>query len=108
MKNKMPKWNHYVCTNPKCKHVTIARHDDEGVTPFIIDCSKENCNNMAQSKCFVCDQADNQIPHVIFFRPENPLDAIAEINKEPANYRAWLFDHYKKGGSLMRKNSQPV
>lgn len=104
------KWNHYTCDT--CGKVTVARHDDEGVTPFIIGCHisdevtpqtrTRTCKGMAQSCFFSCDQSDTQTPHVIFFRPKNAADAIKEINSEPFLARKWLLEHYLQGGSLMR------
>ena len=106
----MKKWNHYTCDT--CGKVTVARHDDEGVTPFMLGCYASNetttrtrvrvCRGHAQSCFFDCDQSDNQKPHVIFYRPANPMDAIAAINKKPAESRAWYLEHHMKGGSLMR------
>ncbi len=106
----MKKWNHYTC--PKCKGVTVARHDDEGVTPFLIRCRAKDvkhtsgivmpgCTELAQSCFFDCDQSDEQTPQVIFYRPE-PQEAIKEINKSSKREREWLLEHYAKGGSLMR------
>jgi len=96
----MKKWNHYTCGT--CGKVTVARHDDEGVTPFLIGCyATKDCHGMSQSCFFDCDQSDDQQPHVIFYRP--PLfDALDAIKKEPASARTWLLEHYSKGGALMR------
>lgn len=109
----MKKWNHYVC--PKCGSVTVARHDDEGVTPFLLRCRAKDqitfnglripgCDGMAESKFFddSC-QKEDQTPHVIFFRPE-AMAAIEFINKQPKRDRAWLLEHYQKGGALMKEN----
>lgn len=107
----MKKWNHYHC--PECKGVTIARHDDEGVTPFLLRCRVndikgstgnivQGCRGMAQSCFFECSQDDAQKPHVVFYRPQ-PEEAIKIINKDAKRNRAWLLDHYEKGGSLMRE-----
>lgn len=106
----MNKWNHYTCDT--CGKVTIARHDQEGVTPFIIGCHASDevtsttrartCRGSAQSCFFECDQSDEQKPHVIFHRPQNTTDALNAIAKEPAGDRQWLMEHYLKGGALMR------
>lgn len=107
----MKKWNHYNC--PECKGVTIARHDDEGVTPFMIRCRVKDevgnghrvpgCMGMAESCFFGGSQDDAQVPHVIFYRP--PADqAMKDIRNSPKSDRDWLMDHYLKGGSLMREN----
>ncbi len=108
----MKKWNHYTCE--KCGKVTVARHDDEGVTPFIINCHAsdevtasntriQTCRGAAQSCMFDCDQSDDQKPHVIFYRPEKAEDAVAEIAKEKNDAtKVWLFEHYMKGGALMK------
>lgn len=98
----MKKWNHYHC--PVCKKITIARHDQEGVTPFMIRCrATDSCIGFATSCFFSCSQNNNQTPHVVFFRPslEKALDF---INQQPKEERAWLLDHYQKGGSLMKES----
>jgi ribosomal protein S27AE len=110
---KVKKWNHYTC--PKCGGVTVARHDDEGVTPFLIRCRAKDtvsdkihahgCEGMAESVMFDCIQDDTQTPHVIFFRPE-PMQAIHWINnhcKNP-NEQSWLLNHYAQGGALMKES----
>lgn len=107
----MNKWNHYTCED--CGGITIARHDDDGVTPFMLRCRIKDvkhssgiiipgCRGMAQSCFFNCSQDDNQKPHVIFYRP-NAIDAITEINKSPKRNRAWELEHYEKGGALMKE-----
>lgn len=107
----MKKWNHYTCDT--CGKVTVARHDDEGVTPFMIGCHASDevtpttrtrtCRGGAQSCFFDCDQSDSQTPHVIFYRPAKPDEAVKDIAKEKdESTRCWLFDHYMKGGALMR------
>lgn len=64
----MRKWNHYQC--PLCRAVTVARHDAEGVTPFMIRCrATPGCSVMAESTFFAGPQNDDQVAHVIFFRP---------------------------------------
>lgn len=96
----MRKWNHYVCE--RCGETTIARHDNEGVTPFMIDCTC--CSGgLAYSTMFSGSQDDSQQAHVVFWRPENIMDALEVINKQPEECRKWWLEHYKKGGSLMRK-----
>jgi len=104
------KWNHYKCL--KCGGVTVARHDDEGVTPFIIRCRAKDenhpnarvrgCTGHAESSFFSGSQDDNQKPHVIFYRPSHE-QAMADIAKEPIRDQKWLIDHYLKGGSLMKE-----
>ena len=107
----MKKWNHYVC--PVCGGITIARHDNEGVTPFLLRCRVKDevvsgsripgCRGMAKSSFFDCSQDDSQKPHVIFYRPD-AMAAIAEIRKTPKSERDWLLEHYEKGGALMRES----
>lgn len=110
----MEKWNHYTC--PECGGVTIARHDDEGVTPFMIRCRVKDvvsvtgnrapgCKGMATSAFFACSQDDTQTPHVIFYRPKAD-EAIVEINKLPEHVRLAVLDHYTKGGSLMKEHPE--
>lgn len=107
----MKRWNHYICQ--KCGGVTIARHDDEGVTPFILRCRAKDtkpagvgrahgCEGHAESQFFEVSQDNKQKPHVVFFRPADAMKAIEEINKEKEQSRAWYLDHYQKGGALMR------
>jgi hypothetical protein len=107
----MKKWNHYHC--PMCGGVTIARHDDEGVTPFLLrgrakdrvfasGVRVQGCHGMAQSSFFTESQADDQVPHVIFYRPA-AIEAIAAINLEQKQHRAAMLEHYQNGGSLMRE-----
>ena len=107
----MEKWNHYIC--PDCGGTTIARHDNEGVTPFLLRCRVKDlvdtngnrfhgCEGMAESAMFMCSQADDQIPHVVFYRPD-AAQAIADINKEPKRWRVAMLEHYQKGGSLLRE-----
>lgn len=98
----MKKWNHYICE--KCNQVTVARHDQEGVTPFMLKCrATKDCEGFAESCMFMGPQRENQTPHVVFYRPPSLTKAIEEINKEPEQNREWLLEHYTKGGSLMRE-----
>ena len=106
-----PRWNHYHC--PVCQGVTIARHDDEGVTPFLIRCRVKDivaangaiahgCEGLAESHFFADSQDDSQTPHVIFYRP-GETQAMLDISERPERERGWLLDHYIKGGALMRE-----
>jgi len=104
------KWNHYKC--PKCGGVTVARHDTEGVTPFLLRCRARDqvvngyripgCKELAESTMFTGPQEDTQAPHVIFYRP-NAAEAMNIIDGEPQRDRAWLLHHYNLGGALMRE-----
>ena len=105
----MKKWNHYKC--PKCGGITVARHDNEGVTPFLLRCRVKDtvtekghrihgCDGMAESEFFNGSQAENQTPHVIFYRPSVDV-AIVDILKMPKQYQAGMLEHYKMGGSLL-------
>jgi hypothetical protein len=97
----MKKWNHYKC--PECEGITVARHDNEGVTPFMLRCRvNAGCDGMARSCFFECSQEDEQTPHVIFFRP-GEAEAAQFIKEQPYLEREWLADHYRKGGALMRE-----
>lgn len=108
----MIRWNHYICE--KCGGITVARHDDEGVTPFMLRCRVKDipgargtlmhgCEGFAESAFFNCSQDDAQCPHVIFYRPADAMVAVEAINREPKKQRAWLLEHYQKGGALMRE-----
>jgi len=105
------RWNHYVCK--VCGGITVARHDDEGVTPFVIACRakdertartviRNRCQGFAKSVFFMCSQADDQQPHVIFYRPA-PHEAVKAINKMPRRVRTDMLEHYERGGSLLRE-----
>lgn len=97
------KWNHYTC--PRCKGVTIAKHEDEGVTPFALRClATPGCSEFALSSCYQCSQADDQKPDVIWYRPTTEPEAIAEIQATvPAQYHAATLEHWRQGGCLMRE-----
>lgn len=98
----MEKWNHYICQT--CGATTIARHDDEGVTPFILRCrARAGCTGEAYSTFFRGPQNDDQKPHVIFFRPADATVAIDAIAKEQRRFRRAMLEHYQKGGALMRE-----
>ena len=109
----MKKWNHYLCE--KCDGITIARQDNEGVTPFMLRCRAKDamadgnlihgCEGMAESCLYNCSQSNKQRPHVIFSRPA-PEQAITIINQiMPVHHRAWMLEHYEKGGALLRENT---
>ncbi len=97
----MKTWNHYICSD--CGKTTIARHDDEGVTPFLLRCRHHNCGGMAESTFFEGSQDNNQKPNVIFYRPAKLIDALVQINKEKKPNREWLLNHYNNGGSLIKE-----
>lgn len=104
------KWNHYTCQT--CGFVTIARHDTEGVTPFMIRCRVKDtrvngelvkgCQGDAYSSFFRGPQNDTQTPHIIFYRPETMAEAIEIISREPRRFREDILEHYRLGGALMR------
>lgn len=107
----MVRWNHYVCRT--CYGVTIARMDDEGVTPFLLRCRCKDshlpggiivpgCKGLGESQFFNVTQDDSQKPHVIFYRPA-PIDAIREIKALPETYRQAMLEHYTQGGCLLRE-----
>ena len=106
----MKKWNHYLCE--RCVGVTIARQDDEGVTPFMLRCRAKDvvvdgnlvhgCEGIAESCFYNCSQSNTQHPNVIFYRP-TPEEAIAIINQMPSHHRAGMLEHYEKGGALLKE-----
>lgn len=63
--------------------------------------AQKGCTGTATSHFFMCDQSDKQKPHIIFYRPSE-IQALEDINKEPKRNRAWLLDHYQKGGALTK------
>lgn len=101
----MNKWNHYICE--ECGGTTTARHDDEGVTPFMVRCrAKDNeprrCRGYASSTFFSGPQNEDQVAHIVFFRPRTEEEAVEAIKKEPKRFRDAIIDHYRQGGALMR------
>lgn len=99
----MEKWNHYVC--PRCKGITIAKHEDEGVTPFFLNCrATPGCLGLAESRIYRCSQDDNQRPDVVWYRPASELEAREEIARTvQAPYREATLEHWRMGGALMRE-----
>lgn len=97
----MKTWNHYICQ--KCKGITVAKHETDGVTPFGVQCrARYGCDGLASSLLFRCSQDDRQIPHIIFYRPPKKLAMEFIQAIENPHQRAWYKDHYENGGSLMR------
>ncbi len=104
-------WNHYTC--PDCGGITITQEMDDGVTPFMLRCRVHDrlvdgaqipgCYGLAESGFYRGSQDPTQQPHVIFYRPANPADAIEAINKEPKRVRRAMLEHYQKGGSLLKE-----
>src|SRR5882672_1113027 len=94
-----PKWNHYRC--PRCQGVTVAMHEADGVTPFLLSCrATPGCTEWAMSENYRGSQADDQKPDVIWYRPETEAEAIAEIAatiQEP--YRQATLEHWRMGGA---------
>ena len=97
------KWNHYICG--RCKGVTIAKHEDEGVTPFMVNCrATSGCFGLAESRCYHNSQADDQRPDIVWYRPATVDAAKLEIKRTvPARYRRATLEHYELGGCLMRE-----
>lgn len=96
-------WNHYACQT--CGRTTVAKHEDPGVTPFIIPClAMPGCPGRAQSQFYRGSQADTQVPHLVWYRPKTieELGAALAAEAHPAR-RAWMFTHVLEGGCLMRK-----
>lgn len=96
------KWNHYVC--PSCHGITISKEFDDGVTPFMFRCrATPNCTDHARSSFYRCSQDPNQTPHVVFYRPTDRAEALANIKGYPKRFRKAMIEHWEKGGSLERK-----
>lgn len=97
------KWNHYVC--PRCKGVTVAMHEDDGVTPFLLRCrATPGCLEFAVSENYRCSQDDNQKPDVIWYRPTTETAAIAAIAATvEKQYRVAMLEHWRLGGALVRE-----
>lgn len=97
------KWNHYTCQ--LCKGVTIAKHVDDGVTPFILGCkATPGCLGHAMSSMYRCSQAEDQRADVEWYRPATLEEAIQAINDTiPEGGKPWALDHWQQGGCLMRE-----
>lgn len=101
--SETPKWNHYVC--PRCKGITVTKHEADGVTPFLLRCrATPGCVEWAQSQMYQVSQDDNQTPDIVWYRPATEAEAIAEIRATiNARYREGALEHWKNGGALMRE-----
>lgn len=110
-------WNHYRCE--QCGQLTIAKHDQDGVTPFRLRCRATlGCKGDAFSLMYRGPQDPDQVPHVVWYRPDPAqLDAeilaniAAELRRgermpmtasERRRLHLWMREHYEKGGCLMR------
>ena len=112
------RFNHYACE--ACGQITIAKHEDQGVTPFMLGCrATPGCSGSAFSKMYQGSQDPAQVPHVIWFRPTDPgaVDAAIEAELVEAKRRGRLTgigkrehdvllrgmrEHYAKGGCLIK------
>jgi len=95
-------FNHYVC--PECRGITITKHEDDGVTPFMLRCrATKDCAGMALSDFYRGPQHSDQQPHVIWFRPADVFAAIEAINAYPSEHREALLRHWQMGGCLLRE-----
>lgn len=110
-------FNHYRCE--ACGAITIAKHEDQGVTPFQIRCrATARCRGDAFSCFYRGPQDPAQVPHIVWYRP-TPIDVDAEITKGIEQLRrqgeldgsnatqreqlhANMRRHYELGGCLMR------
>lgn len=97
-----PKWNHYTCE--RCRRVTIAKHEHEGVTPFMVEClASPSCEGSAYSGFYRGPQDDDQQPHLIWFRAQNERELHRVLKTYPRSFREAIREHHDKGGCLMRK-----
>lgn len=87
MKNTDLKINVYECEKG---HQTITRDCEEGVTPFMIECEHDGCEELAKSKFYQVDQT--LTPTHEWYKPSN---YVGLHNDE--------IDHVKRGGLLLRK-----
>lgn len=87
METQQLKINIYECEKG---HQTITRDCEEGVTPFMIECTHEGCDLMARSNFYQVDQ--NATPSYEWYKPSN---YVGLHNDE--------IEHVKKGGLLMRE-----
>lgn len=80
----------YTC---QAHHDNVTLKEIEGVTPFMIGCKHKDCNELANSSNFVCNQ--NLKPTHEWYKPTDT----SELNR---------FEniHVKNGGLLLRKIKQ--
>lgn len=89
----MGRINTYTCDKG---HVTVTEDLVEGTTPMMLRCrqkdddGKHNCNEMARSAWYMCDQG--LTPEYEWYKPESENG----LNKEER-------DHVRMGGLLLRK-----
>lgn len=95
-------FNHYICE--KCGAITIAKHEHDGVTPFMLGCwATPGCKGTAMSRFYRGPQGEEQRPHVVWYRPQSEAELEAALNQEPnVDHREWMREHYENGGCLMR------
>ena len=95
-------FNHYVCQ--RCRQTTVTKHEDDGVTPFLLGCrATPGCNGTAQSSFYRGPQDPNQNVHGIWFRPKNAMALKKELLKFHRRFRAEMREHVEKGGCLLRE-----
>lgn len=95
-------WNHYTCE--ACGAVTIAKHEDEGVTPFMLRCrATSGCREIATSGMYRGPQDDDQVPHIIWYRPKTAAELEAALAPMSDRARVSTREHYEKGGALLRE-----
>jgi len=96
-------FNHYICQ--KCRRPTIAKHEDEGVTPATLTCrATPGCLGLAVSTFYTGSQNPKQVPHIIWFRPATYEDAVQWINEHVfRKHRVDVLEHYEQGGALWRE-----
>jgi hypothetical protein len=84
------KFNHYACQS--CGAITIAFHQDDGVTPFMLRCrATKGCGGDAYSAFYRGSQAAAQVPHVIWFRPTTLADLELALKWYPRRFRARII-----------------
>lgn len=85
--------NCYTCAQG---HQTVTIDVDTGVTPFILDCKTDGCEEMAQSS-FYQPPPDCGEPKWEWYKPTT-----AKAQREDQKYPGML-DHAKHGGLFLRK-----
>ena len=95
-------FNHYTCQT--CGMVTITKHEDDGVTPFMLRCrANPHCDGTAYSNVYKGPQDESQQPHVIWFRPKGRRALLAALKLLPRQVRNDVREHFDKGGCLSRE-----
>lgn len=96
-------YNHYRCE--RCGQWTCTKHEQDGVTPFLIRCrATYNCRGTAQSTFYRGPQDERQVPHLIWYRPATEAEVVVVVGAEfdDETVRERVLEHWRKGGCLSK------